>query len=117
MASLTFDEIKEKTLKLHSEFAKHEKKPWGPEACVMELQKQLGELAKYVMSIENYYIKHRDKLEEYKTTKEKLGDEMSDILFILIRLANHYGVDLEKEYLNQIDLAYKWFEENKDLAE
>ena len=37
-------------------FEKIEKRPWGVEGAVMELTKQAGELAKYVMQKENYYF-------------------------------------------------------------
>ena len=114
MASLTFEELKQRSLALINEFKKHEKKEWGPEACVLELQKQLGELAKFVMSAEKYYIKQRDNMDQYAVTKEKLGDEMSDILFNLIRLADHYGIDLEAEHLKQIKQAYEFFKENPE---
>ncbi len=117
MDSLTFEELKQRSLTLIQEFKKHGKREWGPEACVIELQKQLGELAKLVMSAEGYYIKQRDNIDKYAVDKEKLADEMSDILFILIRLADHYGIDLEKEHLKQIKLAYEWFETHTELLQ
>ncbi len=109
----SFNEIIGESVRLINEFKKREKKEWTPEVITLELQKQVGELSKFIMSKEGYYIKARDDMENYKATKEKIGDEMSDILFMLIRLADHYDIDLEKEHLKQIALAYKFFEENE----
>lgn len=113
MPSKTFKEIVDESLKLINEFKKREKKEWPAEAIVIELQKQVGELSKHIMSREGYYINARDKMENYNSSKEKIGDEMSDVLLMLIRLAHHYNIDLESEHLKQIELAYKWFKENE----
>ena len=102
---LLFQEVVDKSLEVIKEFQKVEKKPWGVEGAVIELSKQVGELSKHIMMTEGYYMAGRDSLKEYETSKSHIGDELSDILFMTIRIADHYGIDLEKEHLNQLDIA------------
>ena len=42
-----------------------------------------------------------------KLIAEKIADELSDVLFMIIRIADHYKIDLEKEHLKQLDMALK----------
>lgn len=103
----SFQEMIEKSLEVIDEFTKVEKKKWGVEGAMMELSKQVGELAKNVMMFEGYYMAGRDTLSEYRTSKDKIVDELSDILFMVIWISKHYGIDLEKEHLKQLDIALK----------
>ena len=102
---LTFQEVVDKSIEVVKEFEKVEKKKWGVEGAMIELSKQVGELAKNVMMIEGYYMAGRDSLPEYQTSKDKIADELSDVLFMIIRIADHYKIDLEKEHLNQLEIA------------
>jgi NTP pyrophosphatase (non-canonical NTP hydrolase) len=61
---------------------------------MMEMMKQVGELAKYVMSAEHYYVAQRDQMPEYRADLDTIGDELADVLFMLIRVADYYGIDL-----------------------
>jgi NTP pyrophosphatase (non-canonical NTP hydrolase) len=56
------------------------------------LMEEVGELAR-IMS-RAYGEQSFKKSEESDNLKEKLGDEMADVLFVLICLANQTGVDL-----------------------
>jgi len=102
---LSFKEVVEKTLQVIHQFELVEKKKWGVEGAMIELSKQVGELSKNVMMYEGYYMAGRDSLKEYETSKEKIADELSDVLFMVIRIANHYKIDLEKEHMNQLKIA------------
>lgn len=104
---LMFQEIITKSLEVIREFEKVEKKKWGGEGAMMELSKQVGELAKNVMMFEGYYMAGRDSLPEYQNSKDKIADKLSDILFMVIRIAEYYKIDLEKEHLKQLDIALK----------
>ena len=104
---LSFQDVLNRTTALIREFEKVEKRPWGIEGAMIELQKQVGELSKQIMAFEGYYIPYRDTQPEYKTSKERIADELSDILIMVIRIADHYKIDLEKEHLAQIDIARK----------
>ena len=82
-------------------FEKIEGKPWGVEGAMIELSKQVGELSKLIMVYEKYYFSDRDKLDEqYVATKEKIGDELADILFAIIRIAKHYDIDLINAHID-----------------
>lgn len=104
---LTFQEVVEKTVTVIRAFEKVEQKPWGIEGAMIELAKQLGDLAKQVMTYEKYYLAGRESLPEYQASKEKIGDELADLLFMTIRIAEHYKIDLEKEHLKALDDAMK----------
>ncbi|MFH1841074.1 MAG: hypothetical protein ABH807_02880 [Candidatus Shapirobacteria bacterium] len=54
--------IIQKTNQVIKTFATVEQRPWGIEGCMIELTKQVGELAKSVMMLENYYLAARDQL-------------------------------------------------------
>lgn len=103
--SKTFNEIVKISTKTIKQFEKVERRKWGAEGALIELQKQVGELSKNIMSYEGYYGKSRDKEKKYLRSKDKIADELSDILFMTIRIANHYKIDLEKEHIKQMVLA------------
>jgi len=65
--SLSFQEVVDRTKALIRDFEKVEKRPWGVEGAMIELQKQVGELSKQVMTFEGYYIPYRDTQPEYQT--------------------------------------------------
>jgi NTP pyrophosphatase (non-canonical NTP hydrolase) len=81
-------------------FESVEGRKWGAEGALIELQKQVGELAKLIMVYERYYFQEIDKFDKkYESTKEKIGDELADIFYAIIRIAKHYGIDLEKSHI------------------
>lgn len=95
----SFKELIQITKKVIKEFNKVEQRPWGVEGAMIELMKQVGDLAKHIMMFEKYYLKDRKNDSNYQTTKENIADELADILYCLIRIAEHYGINLEKAYL------------------
>lgn len=75
---------------------------------MIELSKQVGDLAALVMVREKYYF--RDKAKEnskYFSPKEKIADELSDLLFMVIRISEYYKIDLEEAHLEALDSAYR----------
>ncbi len=76
---------------------KLEGKPWSAEGSFIELSKQVGDLAKVIMRYENYY--YQEKEPDKKVLKGELSDELADLLYVLIRLADHYEVDLEEAHI------------------
>jgi NTP pyrophosphatase (non-canonical NTP hydrolase) len=120
----TFRELVVETLRVVNRFQKVEKRKWGVEGAMIELTKQVGDLAKNIMTEEGYYMKGRYKkpikmtkekiesyvkqgmiFEDYRGSKEKIADELSDILYLVIRIAAHYKIDLEKEHFRQLEIA------------
>lgn len=111
--SKSFQEVVEDTRSLIREFEKRERKEWGIEGAMIELMKQVGELSKCIMMMEKYYGKERDLEPKYMTVKDNIGDELYDIFFMTVRIADHYGIDLEAECKKEVEYSKKWFAENK----
>ncbi len=105
--SKTFQEIVEQNRVVIKEFEKVEQKPWGIEGSMIELAKQVGDLAKHVMVYEKYYLSSREKLTQYTTTKDEIADELTDLFFMIVRIADHYDIDLEEALVRvrQNDMA------------
>ena len=81
-------------------FEKIEGRPWGAEGAMIELSKQIGELAKLVMVQEKYYFQNREsENKKYVVSQEKIGDELADIFYSLIRLADYYKIDLLSSHI------------------
>lgn len=100
---MTFNKLVELTRKIIKRFEKIEGKPWGIEGSMIELSKQVGDLSRLVMPQEGYYPKDRgDDDSQYTATKEKIADELSDILFMVIRIADYYEINLEKAHKNAL---------------
>jgi NTP pyrophosphatase (non-canonical NTP hydrolase) len=70
---------------------------WPPLSMLASLVEEVGELAREINAGE--------KIKKKKETEPEsdLGQEMADILFSLICLANHYGVDLESKFKEVIE--------------
>jgi NTP pyrophosphatase (non-canonical NTP hydrolase) len=89
-------------------FDARNRRPWTIEAATIELTKQVGDLAKHVMVAEQYYLPDRDDDPAYATTKAELADELADLLLAIIRIADHYAIDLEQAHVQtrQRELEY-----------
>lgn len=106
MTQKTFQEAVDQARKIIKRFEKIEGKPWKVEGSMIELQKQLGQLSALVMMQEQYYPLDRDKDNpQYQTSKAKIGDELADILFMIIRIADLYEIDLEKAHYDALEEA------------
>lgn len=93
--SMTFTEMQEMYRGIVHRFQKIELRPWRAEGAMIELSKQVGELAKQVMVKEKYYALTG----EVGGVDECLGNEMADVIAQVMRLADHYGIDLEKVFV------------------
>jgi NTP pyrophosphatase (non-canonical NTP hydrolase) len=109
----SFREVVGDTRKLVKEFEKREQKKWKIEGAMIELMKQVGDLSRCVMMKEKYYLKSRDLDPKYKTIKDNIGDELYDIFFMLVRIADHYGIDLEKECEKECKYSMAIFSKEK----
>ena len=93
--SKSFAEMQEMYRDVVRRFRQIELTPWKAEGAMIELTKQVGELAKQVMIKEKYYALTAD----VPDVDDKLGNEMADVIAQVMRLADHYGIDLEAAFL------------------
>ena len=93
--SLTFSEMQEMYRETVKRFNKIELQDWKAEGAMIELSKQVGELAKQVMIKEKYYAL----TDEVPDVDERLGNEMADGIAQVMRLADYYKIDLEKAFV------------------
>jgi len=72
-------------------------KSWTPFVMVTDLLEEAGEVAAVVKGLEGF------KPPEKRKTKEMLAGELSDLLYIIFVLAEHYGIDLEETFLQTVN--------------
>ena len=72
-------------------------KPWDPFVIVTDLLEEAGEVAAVVKGLEGF------KPPEKPKTKEMLVKELSDLLYSIFVLAEHYGGNLEETFLEHIN--------------
>ena len=65
------------------------------------LTEEVGEVARIMSRL--YGEQSFKKEEEAQLAKENLSDEMADVLFVLICLANQTGVDLSKAFVKNLE--------------
>ncbi|MFX1479410.1 MAG: nucleotide pyrophosphohydrolase [Promethearchaeota archaeon] len=65
---------------------------WSPLSMISAIIEELGEVAREVNSLEGY------KPKKSNTLNVNLGQEIADLLFSTICLANFYKIDLGKEF-------------------
>ncbi|MCI8775556.1 MAG: hypothetical protein HFI50_16910 [Lachnospiraceae bacterium] len=93
--SRTFQEMEKMYEEVVKRFNKIELRAWNAEGAMIELSKQVGELAKQVMIKERYYALEG----EVPDVDERLGNEMADVVAQVMRLADFYKIDLEKAFI------------------
>ncbi len=93
--SKTFAEMEEMYRAIVKRFNNIELQEWKAEGAMIELSKQVGELAKQVMIKEKYYALEND----VRDVDERLGNEMADVIAQVMRLADFYRIDLEKAFI------------------
>ena len=64
---------------------------------VTDLLEEAGEVAAVVKGLEAYKPPDKSK------TKEMLSKELSDLLYIIFVLAEHYGLELEETFLETVN--------------
>lgn len=91
----TFTEMEDMYREVVKRFNKIELREWKAEGAMIELAKQVGELAKQVMIKERYYALEGEVLNVDKC----LGNEMADVVAQIMRLADYYKINLEKAFI------------------
>lgn len=92
---MNIKEIQEKV----KEFCKKYNLEAPPEHRVLDAMSELGEVAKEILKMSNY---GREKLK----FRKEINNELGDLLFSLITIANYFNVDLE-EALNMVLEKYE----------
>lgn len=92
---MTFSKMQNMYKEIVQRFSQIELQEWKAEGAMIELSKQVGELAKQVMIKEKYYAL----TDEVTDVDERLGNEMADVIAQVMRLAMHYNIDLEKAFV------------------
>ena len=72
-------------------------KGWTPFVMVTDLLEEAGEVAAVVKGLEGFKPPDKPK------TKEMLATELSDMLYIIFVLAEHYGINLEEFFLQTVN--------------
>ncbi|USS41312.1 hypothetical protein NF865_03725 [Thermococcus aggregans] len=76
---------------------------WEPFEMLAAVVEELGELSREMLKLEG--IKE-------KGEKDKVKEELGDVLFALLCIANYYGIDVEKALLDTIS-KYSTRDQNK----
>ncbi|MDB5182034.1 MAG: MazG nucleotide pyrophosphohydrolase [Candidatus Saccharibacteria bacterium] len=95
------EEIRKKYEELN---AKNGKETWRIRDYAMGFAGDFGDLQKLVMAKEN--------LRDIPDVDAKLGHELADCLWSLLVIANHYGINLEKEFAHTMTTIENRIEEN-----
>jgi NTP pyrophosphatase (non-canonical NTP hydrolase) len=113
-ARRTFAELVAINRAVVAAFDQAERRQWSIEVTALELAKQVGDLSRRILSAEGYYLPDRDHRPEYAGQIDDIGDELADILYCLIRISDHYGIDLEDAHLRarRNELRYLGHEPN-----
>ena len=90
LSRITFEEINRK-------IAVARGKEWNPFVIVADILEEAGEVASTVKGLEGY------KPPEKVKTKEMLAAELSDLLYGLFLLAEHYKINLEEAFIQTIE--------------
>jgi NTP pyrophosphatase (non-canonical NTP hydrolase) len=88
----------DETRELVALFRQVEPREWSVEAMVVELSGEVGSLADSVM-IQEGFRRPRE------VGSLALDDDIADILFMLIRIADYYGIDFEEAYRKMVNVT------------
>jgi NTP pyrophosphatase (non-canonical NTP hydrolase) len=72
-------------------------KEWTPFVMVTDLLEEAGEAASAIKGLEGFKPPDKPK------TKEMLATELSDLLYMIFVLAEHYGIELEEHFLQTVN--------------
>ena len=74
---------------------------WEPLSMMARITEELGELARAMN------IKHGGKKSKFEGDGRDVEQELADVLFTLLAIANKEGIDLEKEFCGKIGIDYE----------
>lgn len=68
-----------------------------PEDIVLHMLEEFGEVARNVLKMKNYGGQH------ISNSDINMGEELADILYNLLKLANTININLSKEFIEKMD--------------
>jgi NTP pyrophosphatase (non-canonical NTP hydrolase) len=83
--------------KINEKLDRERGKAWTPFVMVADMPEEAGEVAAVVKGLEGF------KPPEKPKTKEILATELSDLLYIVFVLAEHYRIELEQSFLQTVN--------------
>lgn len=87
------------TRELQKRFDLLNSREWTIETYIIELMGETGSLADTIMLKENYRpIRAGQK-------PVNIADDIVDIIFLLVNIADHYGIDLEEAYKEMLKVT------------
>lgn len=96
---MNLDQLQKRAMKIRQKYSEVNKKyghdAWGPKDFAMGFAGDFGDLQKLIMAKEN--------MRSIDDVDKKLKHELSDCLWSLLVLAEHYQVDLEQEFMNTMN--------------
>jgi NTP pyrophosphatase (non-canonical NTP hydrolase) len=84
-------------IKINQKLDQQRSKKWTPFVLVTDLLEEAGEVAAVVKGMEGF------KPPEKTKTKQMLATELSDLLYIIFILAEHYQINLEENFLQTVN--------------
>ena len=82
---------------INDKFDPERGKGWTPFVMITDLLEEAGEVAVVVKGLEDFKPPDKPK------TKEMLAAELSDLLYMIFVLAEHYGIELEESFLQRVN--------------
>ena len=70
---------------------------WPPLSMLASIMEEVGELAREINNLESY------KKKKTTETKGSLGEELGDLIFSIICLANYHKIDLEDVFKKAVE--------------
>jgi len=108
IANIDFEELVKETLVIKNRF----KTRLGKQGRMLDLMEEVGELASAMLYVDGG--KTSGNPDRIKTRKD-IADGLADVLYSLILLADHYKIDLPKEYSEMLQRC-KWRFEKGELV-
>ena len=95
--------------KINSELDPRRGRGWTPFVMAADLLEEAGEVAAVIKGLEGF------KPPEKPKTREMLATELSDLLYIILVLAEHYGVELSESFPQTVNGYMHRFTKNRSL--
>ena len=83
--------------KINAQLDQKRSRGWDPFVIATDMLEEAGEVASVVKGLEGFKPPDKPK------TKEMLAQELTDLLYAIFVLAEHYGVNLEETYLEHVN--------------